>query len=210
MVEKQENVFVEPVVVERDDVEEFNKGWLCNLGVRRSDGDVIIIADVDVVIPHERYLLELMSWKRAKGLRWCFGWNQLIYDGKDGKTPQRIDSPEPWIQEGGIVMFDRSLWERMGGASEWLKKLRGCDNELAFKARHLTASYNGFPQTLHHSWHPISPMKKGKHRKHNKAILEYMLKHPSEVISICKNEQWGSEDGPYCDKHSFYDVRVGK
>jgi len=191
------------------DTKEFNKQWQCNLGVRQSKTNKIIIADADIVYHSDSYLSEFMNWIEYHKLRWAFGWTRVLYQAKDGGRPVRDDWPEPGINEGCIVYFEKALWEEMGGANEWVRELRGPDNEIALKARFLTGTHIGFPVTLTHRWHPPSQMKHTQYRENNKEILKYTRKRPREVIDILKRQDWGSADGSYCTKKSFYEARMG-
>ncbi len=189
---------------------EFNKGWLLNIGVNQSKADYVAIVDVDVVPMQANYYQNVIAFMHERKLRWCFGWDRLVYDGKDGGNPERDDWPSPGIQEGGIVLFERSLWQEMGGANEHVRELRGCDNELALCAMYVSGTRTACSGTLHHYWHPRSPMKKTRWKKNNIGILAYTLKHTKQVIKLKKKQQNGSSKGPYCRKKSFYEWRTGK
>ena len=208
---KQEDVDINLHIVVQDKKTHpiFNKQWLCNIGVRDSTTDHIIIADLDVYIQNnDKYLSMCMHIIKALNLRWAFLWNKVKYMTEDGLSYTRHDWPEPFVNEGCIVYFQRSLWEEMGGANEWIRELRGPDNDLALRARYLTGTHYGLPFELIHSWHPISPMKRSKFKKNNLEILKYTRKHPEEVIKLLKKQNWGNINAPYCDNMSFYEARV--
>jgi len=105
-----------------------------------------------------------------------------------------------------VVVFSRGLWKEMGGANEWIRELRGPDNDLATRARYVTGEYSAFPCTLTHQWHPKSSMKKTKWLKSNLSILKYTNKFPWRVVKLLKMQNRGGER-PYCDK-SFYESRI--
>lgn len=201
------------VVIEQDVAiwPEFNKGWLLNMGARKSNADWLAVVDVDVVPKYAGYFQEAVQWATERKLTWCFGWDRLIYEGKTlDKPAERDDWPSPGIQEGGIVMFSAALWNMMGGANEHIRELRGCDNDLALRAMYVSKTRSCHNTTLCHRWHPKSPMKKTKWRKNNNGILEYTLKHPAEVVQLLKKQPWGDPGGPYCRNQSFYEMRGGK
>jgi hypothetical protein len=189
-------------VMQRDD-KPFNKQWLCNLGVKQGNSERFIIADVDAYHPDKDYLQKFLEW--AEPHRWAFGYRRFIYEGQ-GK-PERDDWPYPGIQEGGIVLFSRDLWEEMGGANEWIKMLRGPDNDIAMRAMFLSGEYVSYPTTIYHRWHPRSPYKQGAHVKHNKEILKYTRKNPRETVDLLKKQCWGNPSGSYSEHISFYEAR---
>lgn len=206
----QEDVEIEVLVVEQDKKKHpvFNKSWLCNRGVLAAAHNDIVIADMDVYSTSTTYVRDLFDWIRRRDLAWAFGWTRLLYQGCDGKGFDRNDWPEPGINEGGIVYFSKDLWRKMGGANEWVKELRGPDNELALKARYLTGYHIGFPHSLFHRWHPVSPMKYGRNKAKNKEILKYTRKNMVKVLDLLKKQNWGDVDGPYCGKSSFFEART--
>lgn len=196
---------------QRQDYQEiatFNKGWMLNKAVRISKSPHLIIADMDADWGHDpMYVFRFVLWAIHKGHKWAFGWQRYLYLTEDGKGYERDDWPYPGIQEGGIVYFKRELWEEMGGANEWIKELRGPDNDIAMRAMYLTKEYPCYPYTLKHRWHPHSPMKQTKFKKHNKDILKYTAKNPQKVINMLRAQQWGDKLKPYCFKESFYECR---
>ena len=202
-IESQENINVNFKEM-RDDSEEFNKQWLCNKAFRESAAGWVFLADMDVV-GEGQYVWPVVQWLKKKDLQWGFGWNRLIYRGKDGGV-DRDDWPNPGVQEGGVVVFSRGLWKEMGGANEWIRELRGVDNDLALRARYVSGDYSAFPCTLTHQWHPKSSMKKTKWLKSNLSILKYTNKFPWRVVKLLKMQNRGGER-PYCDK-SFYESRI--
>ena len=186
----------------------FNKGWLCNKAVKESTAEWIVIADVDVWPRHDNYLAQLMRFLDVSDSLWCFGWNRLVYEGKDGGPPERDDWPYPGVQEGGIVAFHRIIWGKMGGANEWIKELRGPDNDLAMRALYLTGHYPRFDALLYHHWHPHSAMKQTAFKKNNKGILRYTRQHPKRVLKMLTEKEWGSPQGPYSTHESFFEART--
>ena len=202
-IESQKNINVN-IREMRDDSDEFNKQWLCNKAFKESTAGWVFLADMDVV-GEGQYVWPVVQWLKKKDLQWGFGWNRLIYRGKEGGV-DRDDWPNPGVQEGGVVVFSRGLWKEMGGANEWIRELRGPDNDLATRARYVTGEYSAFPCTLTHQWHPKSSMKKTKWLKSNLSILKYTNKFPWRVVKLLKMQNRGGER-PYCDK-SFYESRI--
>lgn len=206
-IESQEHVDVTLHVMEQD-YGVFNKQWLCNKGVKESESDHIIIADADIIDESKTYLADFMSWVSDNSIRWAFGWSRVIYDGRKPGTVERYDWPEPGINEGCVVYFEKSLWEKMGGANEWIKALRGPDNDLAMRARYITGYHIAYPYKLRHQWHPKSKMKGGKYRKRNVEILKYTRRHPAEVINLLQQQNRGDSNGSYAEVQSFFEART--
>lgn len=202
----QEGVSVTIRVV-RDDSEVFLKQWLINKGVRACQTERFIVADMDAYHPKTTYLENFLNWVDHHEYRWAFGYSRFIYEGK--KRPERRDWPEPGIQEGGIVLFTKGLWEEMGGANEAIKMLRGPDNDTAMRARYVTGYHVGYPDTIYHRWHPHSTMKHGEHVEINKGILKYTRRHIERTIALLKSLPWGAEES-YAKRKSFYQLRTGK
>jgi len=188
-----------------DDSDEFNKQWLVNRGFRESTAGWVFVADMDVIGEGTEYVWDVTQWLKQNNLQWGFGWNRLVYRGKDGGK-DRDDWPNPGVQEGGVVVFGRSLWKEMGGANEWIRELSGPDNDLALRARYVSGTYSSYPRTLTHQWHPRSEMKRAKWLKNNQSILKYTNKFPWRVVKLLKMQPWGGAE-PYCDK-SFYETRT--
>ena len=192
---------------------EFNKGWLQNIGVNmaargfRQPSDYVAIVDVDVV-PWSGYYEGAINWMKYNHLKWCFGWSRLMYEGKNGTKLERDDWPSPGLQEGGIVIFTRAMWDSMGGANEHIRELRGCDNDLALRATYASGTRSCYPVTLTHRWHPHSPMKKTKWKKNNVGIIDYTLHHPQEIVDLLKDQARGNTAGPYCKYKSFFEWRT--
>jgi hypothetical protein len=199
-----------PIEQDIDVWPEFNKGWLLNIAVNKSDAEWIVVNDVDVVPMKTTYYVDTAKWLDDRELDWGFGWNKLLYKSEDGCGNDRDDWPSPGIQEGGIVYFRRKLWDDIGGANEYIRELRAPDNDIAFRAMYVSGTRSAKPETLTHRWHPISSMKNTKWRRNNRSILEYTYKRPDKVISMLKKENRGNKNGPYCMNRSFYEARIGK
>lgn len=208
-LEKQTGVDIRVHIIDQDRKKhrEFNKQWLCNIGEKRCETDSIVIGDLDIYSKDDNYFEKFFQWVDNFKLRWAFGWTKVIYEGKDGMEPQRVDWPEPGINEGCIVFFEKKLWEEMGGANEWIRELRGPDNDLALRARYLTGTYMGFPHTLYHRWHPISKMKQTAFKKHNRDILKVTRRHPDKILDLLRAQKRGGEQ-PYCVYKTFYRART--
>lgn len=199
-VQRQAGVKVHLIVVEQDPLlfPVFNKSWLINRGVKAGQSHHLFIGDIDVPLLDDDHLISVIHWATRYQYEWAFAWNRLVYEGLPGEPPERDDWPEPGVQEGGVVYFTRPLWDRMGGANEWIQELRGPDNDLALRARFLTRYHVGYAACLFHKWHPRSPMKSTRFRRQNEQVLAYTRKHPEVVIDILRQQDRGNLHRPYC------------
>jgi len=195
----------------------FNKGWCQNVGVVNTKADYICLAESDMWCP---WLLEKVPmWMETKRARWCFGWNQLYYANQaetrdfmdHGIRPSgrghAIVRPTRGYSEGGYVFFRRDFYWRFGGASEWYKELGGPDNDMAFRAQHVSKTYHAFPTLVFHLWHPKVKRRRSALRAENVRMLRYTHGHPDAVIRTMREMAGGLKMGPYCDRESFSGAR---
>lgn len=220
-IKKQYGIEVNLITVNQDLTvsKVFNKQWLTNIGIKKAQTVDIFVADMDVYSSSDR-LMERSLWMSDRACcDWLFPWKRLIYLNKSDtdaiKNEKKIKGPyernywpEPMENEGGIIYFKKWLWERVGGCNEWIKELRGADNDLPLRFRVETSKHYSYGPIIHHLWHPTSKMKRLKKRKKlNRKILEYTKKNPDEIVELLRKQDKGNPKGSYADKMSFYESR---
>lgn len=186
----------------------FNKGWLFNIGVRNAKTPHILLGEGDTGVDLN-YFTELYKFakKRPKNKirRWFFAWDEIIYWDETFSKKIRVAKPTRGMSEGGILYYNKTAYWEMGGASEWFLELGGIDNEMALRASHMFKSYDMFPWTINHLYHPVSHVKKdkwinGQYRLENRRIYYATKKDPDKMIRFLRKhkDKAGSKDAPLC------------
>lgn len=104
------------VVIEQDDNEPFNRGWLLNIGFLLCDADEIIAHDVD-----------MLCSMFCMGKFHASSDYPVHYAGKASQFGYRMPFPGYF---GGVVKFTREQFESVGGFSNNFAGWGGEDNEL--------------------------------------------------------------------------------
>jgi len=205
--------------------EPFNKGWLQNIGVRHAESEHIVFGDLDCCYLNNGGIKDLISFVEKRALKWCIGWNKIIYIGQHCKRslisenillPDDLENlPQSKLQchEGGIVYFNRTFLENeLGGSNEFFRDLRGMDNAIAARARATSGQNLRMYNKLIHLYHPWSPMKDSEHRPYNKKILNFTVKYPFDVnkmlIKMREHGLLGNPEYPASKVTSFYHQRT--
>lgn len=191
----------------------FNKGWCCNVGVRNSRYDNIIIAESDMFC-NVHYLHNILFLKK----KWCFGWSKLIYTSELQRsqvlrgqidwidTKSKHATPRKGFSEGGFVYFKKSFYLSIGGFNEWFEMLGGMDNEIVRRAEHITRDYPKFPITVYHLWHPVCKSSNCQSRATNKAILSGTVRNSAKYTKILSSLNFGNSKRPLCSTASYKSV----
>lgn len=178
----------------------FNKSWLYNIGVKKSNTEYIILGEGDVLIDGNinEYFNNLYSFIKDNKFNWCFGWNKLIYLGENNEITKEV-LPSKGMAEGGIVCFKKRYLESIGMLNEELKGLGGMDNELIRRAEFFTNNYPMFDYTLYHQYHPISKLKENSWinnkviHDENIKIYNKTKKNPLKIIEKLNKIKQGVE-----------------
>lgn len=229
-IKKPRTLHVETILlcapVRRYEAPEFYKGWLINVGVRRSYSPYVMIADCDIFSPNDIYL-SVIEYMIEKGLPWCFGYDRIFYtDQKEkedvfntnflfvskvnsynyGTYPQpqkKIFTPSREYVEGGYVFYQRDFFNRIGCAHEYLRGLGGHDNELARRAEYVSHKYEMYPALVYHLWHPVDDNLRIKNKPYNLDKYYMTKKKTDQVIEWMKMQKCGSPAGPLSSAKKF-------
>lgn len=185
----------------------FNKGWCINVGARHSCGDILCIAESDM------YSTEKYLNKAALSLRhWKIAWNRLIYTTKEQRNEvlfgkeivsSEYSIPKRGSSEGGIVLFKKEFFIKIGGCNEWFEELGGPDNEIAYRAHIESMEYPTHPQTIYHLWHEKCRVKNSLSRIRNKALYQSTINHPLKFNRFLAKQNFGNVEFPLCSKKNF-------
>ena len=188
----------------------FNKPWLQNIGVRESDSQHVIIGESDCIPDSTgNYFIELD--KHIQNRPWCHAWNRIQYHGEDYNIITRDEiGPKKGLAEGGLVYFNKSFYNSIGGANEWFLELGGMDNELIRRAEFKCIN-KPFKWIIHHHWHPSNIMKADKwanslYRKDNQAKYRFISVNVGKVIDKLNRLEFGNKSYPLCHKMKWEDV----
>lgn len=185
----------------------FNKSWLINLGWRRSTSPYFIITESDCIPDGnvEDYFKELLYFLEKINPTWCWGWNRIQYLDRDLKTIIRDDVPRKGMAEGGMVVFERKFFEKIGMSNELMKELGGPDNELIRRVEHLSKSKIMFPWKIIHHFHEKNYMKENdwksaKYRNDNRKIYRFVCINLWYSSHFLRGHEQGMLKGPLCDR----------
>jgi len=202
----------------------FVKPWLYNIAVNEARGEHIIIGESDAYV-EPGFFVQFLQFVRDR--KWCFVWDkqyklnksnteELIANGKLESYTGTIRRPTPGLCEGMGVYFKKSFWwDELHGANEMYQKLGGNDNELAYRASRLTGTYESYPVTVLHMWHPVSDMKFGKVQDLNQNMKLYLKQEEryKEVTDYLATLRLGDPEKPleFTEemKNRFSDTRKG-
>lgn len=177
----------------------FNKSWLINIGINASTGKNLIIGESDCTpgSPTEEYFDGLYNYVIENNIKWCHGWNRILYYNKNYSEIIRDDGPRPGFAEGGLVYFNKTYLLHIGGYNELLRELGGIDNEICRRAE-IIYDDKPFKWTIIHHYHRSNKMKgdwkNAKYRETNKKIYQVTKRNPDKSIDKMKD---------YLKKHSI-------
>jgi GT2 family glycosyltransferase len=138
--------------------ETFNFSKACNLGVRRSSGDVVLLLNNDIEIIDELWLVRMLQWLEVQGVG-IVGPKLLYPDGRvnhggvaigvgglasqlfagDREYAESVFGPEGWYRNvsavtGACLLTTRRLYESLGGLDERFT-LNYSDIDFCLRAR---------------------------------------------------------------------------
>lgn len=158
-------------IIEADDAgEPFSRGGSINTGIARTDADIIVAADADLLIGRQQIIDAVQLAASAPGLVQPFSelhWYDetatkmlltaphVPWTGHCPRPTYRWDADMPGTPlRGGLNVFSRQTWERAGG---FLPTFAGWGHEdLAFWAQcsTLVAPPRRITGPAHHCYHP--------------------------------------------------------
>jgi len=201
----------------------FNKSWCINVGFKYSKAPHVMIADPDIFC-REDYFKDLLEW--SKDYPWCFAWDALFYteiEGKsliiDGLDPKVVPhcGPKVGFSEGGLVLFRRETFKKMGMANEFIEELGGIDNEMMSRAREVFPEQHEYPMFVWHLWHEGSNKSSRPTRKTNVDICIKARSYPRKMINLLRRineESCGSIlEYPYVRNYDFtteWGIKINK
>lgn len=113
------------IIVSEDKIKPFNKSIAINKGVERSNGDIIMIADADTIVP-KNYLLN--SIQILDGFIFPFKFYHFLNEEETNKFLQtsKASDSNAWIikndfgvrNTGGVQIVTRELFEKLGKYDE--------------------------------------------------------------------------------------------
>ena len=188
----------------------FNKSWLINLGYNISTSPYFIISESDCIPDGniENYFKDLLYFLEKIKPNWCFGWNRINYLDRDRKTIIRDDTPKCGMAEGGMIIFEKEFFEKIGMSNELFRDLGGMDNELIRRAEYYCKSKIMFPWKLIHNFHEKNYMKSedwrnAKYRNDNIKIYNFVCRNLQYSIDFLRNNKQGLLGNPLCAKISM-------
>ncbi len=192
----------------------FNKSWCINVGLRQSSSRFILIADPDIFCK-EIYFRELLQY--LENGSWCFAWNKLRYtevaekamlidNGIPSMKGKETCGPKRGFSEGGLVLFKRTFFERMGMANEFIEELGGIDNEMMDRARHLDPGHPPYNMPIYHLWHEGSQKSTRPTRAINVKICRKCKANAGKMINIINRLDGGNFNAPYCKDNNLGDL----
>lgn len=172
----------------------FNKCWLNNVAAKHAQGNHLIFAETDVCA-NQNYITNFFEHVRQTKLDWCIGWNRLLWMSKDNSIQRIINIKRRKGNEGGIVYFQKSFFDSIGGYNEWIEALGGPDNEIAERAVCASGAYETYSKSIYHLWHPSNLVAKkvGDMRRRNIKIYNNTKEHSQQVIDFLKANDNGCE-----------------
>jgi len=147
----------------------FNKSWLYNIGAKNAITNTLLFAESDN-FQEPLYYKNILDYHiRHKHLKWFICWDQLIYLGKNDNIVEKVvKNPKTHgYAEGGLILFRKEFFYKIGGYNEWYECLGGMDNDISWRADVLSNQFVHMPGTIYHYWHPKSSLKGSYDKEHN-------------------------------------------
>jgi len=172
----------------------FNKSRLYNIAAKESKENFLLFAEADMFSDDTIFINNLMDNCRNK--KWVIGWDKMRYTSRYerdmllanisiSKRSNIVNRGIGKGHEGGIVFFNKSFFDEIGGYNESLEELGGIDNEISVRANFLSKEYYRCPGFIYHMWHPITKnnAKPLASRIKNSKILKEIKNNPMKYIS---------------------------
>jgi predicted glycosyltransferase involved in capsule biosynthesis len=198
----------------------FNKGWCINVAVKAAKSPIIFVAEADCFSAYPDYLFTMTNIFRASNLKWSFGWDGLQYltqyesaqvmRGDQIESQGRRHKAHPGGPEGGILVYDRDWYLKIGGHNEWVEGLGGPDNEMADRAKWWSKTYSKLPGDILHLWHPTvkGSYHRDPQRLYNKQILNVQRSSMAQMAPKLARAGIGNPKAPACSRTTYYRMRV--
>lgn len=157
-----------------DDPVLFNRPQALNRAARRTDGNVILIADADTTFDDPAPLIKAIEMTSRDGVwRMPQTYTQLTRDGTDlfmaGSTLEEI-GPDGVLWEGsavswsGLVVIPREAWDLVAGGDERYVGWGADDVALGLALDTLYGPHERYPGGAVHLWHGRDEQNTGGHR----------------------------------------------
>lgn len=185
----------------------FNKGWLYNLGAKKSKTNKLFFGEGDCCFFDEFYFEKILNLLK-EDTKWCFCWDKIKYFDNTSSNKviteynnfvennysyEREFIPQKKSAEGGIVFYRKKFFlEELHGYSEFFENLGRIDNEVIFRSSKLSNSYIKLPFTIYHLFHSRFKNNPETYKK-NVFFLENTYKDYSKVNNFYKKFDIGCE-----------------
>ena len=200
----------------------FNKGWCINVGARAAQSPVIVVAEADCFSIDGTYFFSILNNFLSGEHKWAFGWDALQYLSQyesmqimrgDQIAPRgRRYRPYSGGPEGGILVYNRGWYLKIGGHNEFVQGLGGPDNEMADRAKWWSKSYTKLNADILHLWHPQvkGSYRRDGHRVYNKQIIKLQRNYMANIAPRIAKTTIGDPNKPACGKKTYVQMRSGK
>jgi len=165
---------VEIVVESGSSDDTFTRASAINAAVARAGGDLIIQADPDSLVPGDPSLVDALTVAgEADGL--VIPHDQYLYLTADATADLYAGRAELWEMgpehcefhgrdgRGNVVVFHRSVWEKVGGLDERFPMWGGDDAAFAYAVEAIVGPTVRIPGPMVHLWHPRLPQSEPGH-----------------------------------------------
>jgi hypothetical protein len=144
----------------------YNRSWGFNIAYKESDSPHIIFGDSDIIMKGSEFLLALES---AENLDVLSPYSSVIDLNRDESELGLVDLAKivrPGRGErdnqkinlcGGVVVFSREAFKRVGGWDEEFVGWGGEDDMMSFKVEVAGLKTASMPYRCYHLWHHRSP-----------------------------------------------------
>ena len=190
----------------------FNKSWCINVGVAASKHDYVAVCDCDMYSTNYEWGL-LLYWMKNNRHKWAFGWNRLVYTNDEQRTnillgdnqpKARYVNPVPGYSEGGIVVFEKDFFNKIGKFNEFMVELGGIDTEIIIRCRYLYNKYASYPAIVYHLWHPQVKKSSRPTRYQNIRKIRHCKNNTDMVINWLSQQYQGNLDTPLVAKKEYF------
>lgn len=170
----------------------YNRSWGFNVAFKESDSPVIIFGDSDIIIRGGELRASLDA---MEGLDVVSPYSSVIDLTKNESElsmdemfqVSRLGRGEEDIQRtnlcGGVVMFSKSSFERVGGWDERFLGWGGEDDMMSFKVAAAGLKSASMPFRCYHLWHPKAPIDIELYKTNLSLLRTATAKGGAEVLS---------------------------
>jgi glycosyltransferase involved in cell wall biosynthesis len=163
----------------------FNKSWCINYAVKRSNADICIIIDADMIFDNQ-YFKRIIE-KSNELLPFFICWNKIIkQQGKD-EPVERIAKDTKTA--GGVFCFNKQFFFELGAMNEVYDGYGGEDHDLWVRAYYkLGKKMNYMNETIIHQYHDNEPQNEKCY-----FYLDRTIQNIDTVIERLKDHRFGEE-----------------